>query len=177
MSIETKTYIPSWLWSELEIFLVYTESKHTETLFVMEKEGYDITKFIKDDMLPVNIVPFDSDIRTKFEEGGKVLSWVALLVKDKHGNRNTVMCVHIAREKSDTIETYGLDRCVTGKYRLRDILRIRDSIQGRRIVFDDTMPVWRGRERFGDIATQPGDFEAGSMLTYFSSFLKNMSRR
>ena len=139
-----KTYIPGWLWAELETFLVYPESKHKETLFVMEKEGFDMSKFAKGD-----IDTTDEYIETRFNTGD-TLKWVTILVKTKRGRRDTIRGERWERAGHLMVDlkySYHGNKWTT-KYKLSNILRIRDSITGRRLVFDDTKTLWNGRERF-----------------------------
>jgi len=140
MSIETKTYIPSWLWSELEIFLVYPESKHKETLFVMEKEGYDITKFIKKNIFPVDALPISNNDYAGFKIGN-IFNWnivklYTLLVTGKEEKRKTIDGSFLHR-LDDTVVIRDAAGVIC-EYKISDIVRTRCSVTGRRIMFDDT---------------------------------------
>jgi len=143
MSIETKTYIPGWLWGELQIFLVYPESKHKETLFVLEKEGYESSMF------EINRIISD-DVLTRFNIGDTI-NLVTILVVGKGGVRNSILCGYLCRYNMEIVKAYDYAHGIVSNcnYKISDIIRIRDSMTCRRIIFDDTKPLWDGLERVG----------------------------
>ena len=145
MSIKTKTYIPSWLWTELEIFIAYPESKHKEIRFVMEKEGFDLSMLEKERFYLSMLAETDDKIFTRFQERD-MLTCVLMVVLDFEGNKETVIAEYLYKTSPDTIRLIrGLGPDVV--YNATDILIIRDPYTKRRIVIDDTYPLWTGNER------------------------------
>jgi len=140
MSRETKTYIPSWLWTELEIFIIYPESKHADTKFVIQKEGYDANMY-------ANFRIVNEDVQTRFNIGDTI-KWVHILVTDEDGRRDALFGTYLYRLDTETVELLDHARRLINSYKLSDIVRIRDSMNCRRIIFDDTKPLWSGHERF-----------------------------
>jgi len=148
MSMQTKTYIPHWLWTELEKFVVHPQSKHSDTLFVIEKEGYDPSAY-------ANFRLVKDDVVTRLHIGDKICL-VHVLATDKQRKRSAKFGYWLRRLDTETLELLDWTYRVIDTYKISDIIRIRDSCTCRRIIIDDTAPLWTGKERFDNLGLRAG---------------------